>query len=761
MKKAKTKNLILILCALVSVVFAFSVFSTFSVISITKSHDSNGYMSGAYASNNQIILINDTQTCPVKFGEGTHNFDVSLRYSTCYDFDVRISYSLAWSNGASTNNVILNYANRDNLIVDDNYIYVAETILAGSGKLPIFVGVDFLDPTDENYVGANLTITVGYEKVIKTTSTTYSTSHALYLSNSPSAEGWLKYKNKSSIDSSAYVMVYNARYSDQVGVPYPSYRTAYKKDGSSTAEVVSSWLGGNRAYAGVGMYVIAKQDTSLTISVTGVWRKQSGSGVSVSDSNIKLNYSSNWTHSSWDTNKVFETRTFNYKISAGTAKYIEILDSIEITSIAHMDTQNYDAERFVLNQITLNNNVLTYTNSGILSTEIASVGSASTAFSTEEVKIINTSKFNSALYEISDSDQSFTTSITAVNNTNVTKNITISYSYKVRVGNGMYSYLKDGNRVEEVYSSSTDQQKFNNSDFLWYSSEISGATLGASSALDCASITISLAPYSAYEVCSTFSLAASLKNALINYYGGNYEAWVELVPTVSSGSETTYLTIETNTTSNSIEFYVKNNSNKAVQISGITEWRAYRYEENFTLVETKPADWDTSYWKYYVINSGKYTKNTNKTWSAGTYHSRTLETVIADPSFEITAQILMPDEMVKVHTLTLANAKNYIVEASLTGTAIQAVGVHIVNLGNKSYLKNYDSTSYFIRSETIINETNFVLSNGKYYYNGTLNPNMLVELTESNSVAFETVEATGSYSNTDIATIVSKFTATT
>ena len=122
--KAKTKlNRVLYLLAMLGVVFAFSIGSTYAAIAFSLNTGSNLLSTASYLAKQENVIINDTSTTPIAFGLGGRSSEVSIQYSYSYDFDIRIQYSLSWSNGKSTDNVILRFADRDSFIVDNNYIY--------------------------------------------------------------------------------------------------------------------------------------------------------------------------------------------------------------------------------------------------------------------------------------------------------------------------------------------------------------------------------------------------------------------------------------------------------------------------------------------------------------------------------------------------------------------------------------------------------------------------------------------------------------
>ena len=322
MKKAKTrKNLATILSAVLGVVFAFITGVTYCATSLNLIFGTKENSTSAYMGNQQYHIINDTTTNPIQFNDGAHNFEVALQYSFDYSFDLRVKYSLKWSNDESSDNVILNFANRDNIIYDENYIYFANSFSAGSGKISIIAGVEFVDVTDETYNGATLSIILGDGnddgiKIYKAQNS-YSNVPAMVRDvvtadednnitayHSVAAQTWLQYKlNKTSTGTlNSYAMMYNYRRDYAHGFQYPGPATAYKKpvatktEGDYTVNNVygSVWTGGNRGYAGTGMYVIAgSTNLELEVQVAGIWRTQDKVELNT-ENNIQFNYSNDW-----------------------------------------------------------------------------------------------------------------------------------------------------------------------------------------------------------------------------------------------------------------------------------------------------------------------------------------------------------------------------------------------------------------------------------------------------------------------------------
>lgn len=254
MYKAKTtKNLVAILSAILGVVFAFITGVTYAASSISLDYGLSDKSTDAYVANQQLQVINDTSLNPIAFGEGAHNFEISIQYSFAYDFDVRARYSMSWSkkegesSAPSTDNVILQFANRDNIICDQRYIYLAGSVSAGNGKITLITGVEFVNPTDENYFGRTLTISLSNNDVkVYKKQTQYSETHPLVkdqvltdptsgdiIYDSVATQAWLQHKLNTTAQAGettdAYVLMYNQRRNYENGVQFPGLNSAYKK----------------------------------------------------------------------------------------------------------------------------------------------------------------------------------------------------------------------------------------------------------------------------------------------------------------------------------------------------------------------------------------------------------------------------------------------------------------------------------------------------------------------------------------------------
>ncbi len=658
MRKAKTKrNLISILSAALGVVFAFITGMTYCFNLLEFRYSTNPNSTSAYLGNQQYVMINDTIDCPVAFGEGTHNFEIAMQYAISYDFDVRLRYSMQWSNGKNVDNVILHFANKDNVIYDNEYIYLANSVPAGEGKVVFITGVDFVDVNDDNYFGQNLTINILGEKIYKS-QTEYDENHYLYKDAfyaqtsqlSLAAQMWLANKPKTEdleeeIDlNNANVLMYNYRSDYSKGIPYSGHNTAYKRNvstsqvGDSTISKTtnSTWLGGNRAYAGTGMYVVTgNKAIKITIKVEGVWYSAPNivdNSDLISENSIKYHYSNGWTNQGWFNNKMWEIRSFDYIIPANSARYINVLDSIEITSASkNQDTLAYDTYRMVTNKITVNaggNDVLfdyTTNTSSIRKSELTvdtTTELTGNTYSQGDVEIVNKSLYSMGLYETvvgtNGSEQSFNTNISLINNTPKTKTVTLVYKLYYYISNGSTGFI-DGNgyRAEEYVKNGTWTDEYALSQNLCYGYAVEAASGRLTSAVK---TSVVVGPYSSVKLLDNYKVAANLQTDVQTTNGSqkvNYDVWTYLdVQVAKSGDNelvvdtpspaTANLTIETQVSGNTVTLSVKNNTNSTIsgiEISSFSIEEMTKFVENdqdyYTGLEKRPNDWVASYWKYY------------------------------------------------------------------------------------------------------------------------------------------------------------------
>ncbi len=770
MKKVKTKkNFIKVLSVILGAVFALTVGYTFAAEIFNFEIGNNTYSTTTYATNQQYSIINDTVNNPIPFGSGAHNYEVAIKYSFGYDFDIRIRYSLEWSGGNNndTNNVILNYANRDGYIVDNQYIYYKDTISAGNDTLMLFTGVDFIDSSDESYIGASLTINIDEVRIYKK-SDTYNESHSLYV-DTEAGRAWIQYKNSSSING-AYVLIYNKRSEQNYYVSHPGLESAYYKSLSATNVVESyRWAGGNKYYGGLSAYIITgNQPITLSTSIVGTWRYLTSPSQAVSENNIKYNYSSDWIFDSYQSNGVFENRHYKYTIPRNSAVYVEFIDSIEITCRTPSNIENFN-DYAVSTSFILNGNQYTDDNfnNGICETTISTAGtfSGTTNYSQPSIDVINTSTYQPGLYDITlgvvGGSQTFDTNISLTNNTaNKIRVSSVTFQLKYTLSNAQH------------HTSSSDE--FNNAENQWCRKENQIAI-----SLSAENINNYIAPYTTINIKSSFS--TSLADEIVNTYLGRYDAWVELVitninyttvaDTVTTNSLSVEASAEQTSSGTTITYNVKNKSNEVISNVSANISLA-QLEPSYDRQSTQPSDWMSSFWKYYYLNNGEYVQVQSNVWSASyqyyslSYISRNIS--ITNPTlyngfvqnnntFTSTSLSLQPNETAKIVSFNISNTDNELV---LTGSAngqsaMTSTQIDIVNEGTEfAYIINNSNNSYYVRfTGTVETDVPNIENISNYnYYIGVIRPGQIVKLNMSGNtvVQFETILATDTFTSTTL-----------
>ncbi len=820
MKKAKTKNKIFsILCAVLGAVFAFTVGLTYCVSSISLVYGDNPNFISAFLGNQQYHLINDTTTKPVAFGEGTHKFEIALQYAIDYDFDVRVKYSMNWSNGMPTENVILNFVNRNNVIFDDEYIFLANSTAKGNGKISIISGVEFIDVNDERYEGATLTISAS-AKINKATgysdldnNVLYSTATASSGGISVSATAWLENKQH----DCNFVTMYNYRRDYEHGASYPDFNTAYQKDVVNYAVDKAVWTGGNRSYAGLGMFISTKDVVSFTISVAGIWRDSDDSETvngnpvqqdeqiekDIYEDSAKFNYSRNWTRTSWDSDKLWEIRTFDAYIPAQHSCYVDILDSVEITSGKRVGRIIGDTYRLVINRITLNGQLFSFSeksNSWIQSQVLLTAsgnsavepnpeqGTAGTQISSSDIQVVNTSLFNPGLYNANPAGadgQSFDTSISVANTTTSTKTIEVTGTLWYHISNGktsLYVSESDKRRIEEYTKNEddtvmTDIDRFKSGLYFAHSFQTSSTITKK----------ITLAPLTSVNVWESFVAPAGLQTTVATTFGTNYDVWVFLQVSVSNASSdlpNESLQIETTQSLSTVDLFVKNNTNKIV--TGVTisdfsikELSEVTYPLVTALTSQPPADWKASFWKYYLDAQGNQQLNAAPTYVQNTYYLRTqgYSTITVESThlknsfgFEtvggkqcITSRVeLQPGESVKFASFTTSQTHKVHVTGSVVANSLQApTKVMLIDSGTQNaFLHNTTANSYFVRfggtyAGTSPNIKTYTYNSGNgsetfNYFIGVLRPGQILDVPMSLAGAINQIEATSTFDSSKL-----------
>ena len=772
MKKTKnTSKIFSVLCAIFSVVFACVIGITYCVSSLNLKYGINPASTSAYLANQQYHIINDTIDNPITFGSGTHNFEIGMQYSFPYDVDMCFKYSLTWSKKTgdpegdiNTDNVILNFSNRDNIILDQQNIYIANSIPAGSEKVIFINGVEFVDVNDSDYFNRNLTISISDVKIYKKQSS-YDSNHLLYKNNSSSlaAQIWLDYKTCSTSETSK-VLMYNYRRDYEHGMPYVSLQTAYKQtvttnSGGTELTRVPTWLGGNKGYAGIGMYIVTgKNPIKLSIQIEGVWYDSSNLQDSdlISENSIRFNYAKGWSHDSWYNNKMWEKRTFDYVIAKESACYIDILDSVEITSVSKSSNYiEYDTYRMVTSEITINagGTDLTFEyskdseNNYIQRKELTvnkSLTGAGT-YSQKDVEVVNTSLYSAGLYTIKPAKaaQGFKTSISLINNTQYIQSVTVQYSFNYNMSNG-YTNLKgklNGSDVEkraDEYVSDgelTQEQAFIDSSLYYsYSINYSGFELFSETVT---SKTYVVGAYSSVNLVDSYDVSADLQDKVtltdkndskIKYY---YDVWTYFdIKTTSTKVESNSnpsslnLQIESNlNSSNEVVFSVKNNSNKEIEGVSINKFAVNALEvETYKSLSAKPNDWGTYFWRYYKKDGDDYVSLTSDPFAGGesgvnitNYYEKVqsfkaITSITLLNSFSTSSNItsnstikLMPGESVEFAKVSGINLSEYYLNftfegVSATSSVTTPTGAMLINGGNQNaYIVNDSSeTSYYI-----------------------------------------------------------------
>lgn len=776
MKRAKTKKrLITILSLILGLVFALSVGYTFAVEVFNLEVGSYHYSTTTYAANQQYTVINDTLTNPIPFGTGAHNYEVAIQYSYDYDFDIRIRYSLSWTGNLDTNNVILNYADRDSFIVDNEYIYYIGSnsdgsVPAGSGTIVLFTGVNFMDDTDETYIGASLTIEIEEVLIYKST-TSYNTSHELYV-DTEAGNAWLASKNPSSIQGDAYVLIYNKRADEDYRVTHPGNESAYYKSTNASGVVQSyRWAGGNRYYGGLSAYIITgSQPVTIRTSIVGTWVYPSSTPPSeaVSETNIKYNYSQDWTFESYQENGVFENRYYNYIIPANSTVYIEFIDSIEITSRTIIDRNNY-SNYYISTTLTLNGNnypTESFTN-GILSTNINTAGtiSGTTAYSQSNIEVTNTGVYQPGLYDVTlEGSQTFDTNINLTNNTaNKIMINSVTFRLKYTISNAQQS-----DYASEDFSSS------------YWCREVNYIENYSLTALN---ISTYLPAYTTINILDSFS--PSLINEIVNdsVYAGRYDAWVEIEVT-----NINYTTANSNTTNNlsveasasttgsttTITYSVKNKSSEV--ISNITaNLSVIERRPVYSTLSSAPNDWLSSFWKYYYStdNGQNHYQVQSSEWSTSyTYYDMIYSEVnisisgatyyngftASGSSYTSSSLSLFPNESARILSFTITDSGN---ELLLSGSASGQSnstdnGIGIVNENTQyAYIINNSTNSYYVRFSGTVDGSvpNIEQAGGYNYYIGIVRPGQLIRLNMSGNtnVVFNTIQAGDVYTTDTLA----------
>lgn len=775
---AKTKNWIFNLLAILSVVFAFSVGSTYAYVSLTNNYRSNMYSTATYMANQEYAVVNDTITNGIAFGEGSRLFDVSIQYSYSYDFDIRFQYSISWTDsGLSTDNIILHYVDRDNWIVDGDYIFYKDSVTAGSGSLKVFAGADFVDPWDKEYDGQEFKITIS-NVVIYKKQTSYaiaSSELTKTIQTSEAAKAWIWAKNSSS-KTTAYAMVYNLRSTFANGVTHPNAVGAYSRTYGSDRKVTSAqWLGGNRAYAGIGAYIITgKTAYTLTVKVTGSWINSGGSTFAGDGSdgsafiyinNIKFNYAETFKFKEKASDNVFEVYTYKYTIPANTAVYINLVDGVEITCAANISKADYSGYSVVAS-IYLNETSFLAADfvDNMLVKELTTNGSVTgtTNYTKSKVKVINTTLYDSALYnQYAGGAQTFYGNLSLVNNTAGALSVSLSYKVNIYISNGHTTLFNTNNNS---YADSFESN-------LWYRELI--ADKSALTSTYTLPTSVVLAPYASVNLTQRYEVDVSPYIADYN----SSDAWVEVIPAYTSSTTSTVsddLVVESKLVGSSYQVAVKNNTNAT--ITGVNATiSAYTLTPTYTNVDAEPLDWTSNYWEYYIYKNSTYTQvqmedNALPRFDATTtvYRRLSYETGATNATltrasgiggsnntYTATSVVLLPGESLVIGTISKpTNGGVYVFSVSATNTqsmisgtsASTTASVGLYHSGTTyAYIYNSTSTQYYVKFDgTVSTNEDIATINNVNYYVGVVRPGQIVKLSMTAKHTTFTSAAAGS-----------------
>ena len=741
-KKKKQGNLIKILCVLLGAVFAFTTSVVYAAFSWSRSHNS-GYATGMYLPNQSYQIINDSLPNGIPFGDGAKEYEIALQYSYDYNFKFYVEYSLEWTGGLDSSNVILNFSNRDAWIVDNSRIYYRDTVQKGTGKLPIIVGVNFADCYDETYNNKSLKINITNVKIVKESETLDQSGTA----GSAYAEYQAR-KASSYTGTDAFVVMYNQTDKGSYKPKAPEGKTAFRsgsvtnlEEGNSTATTSAiKKIFGNKNYVGVGAYIITGASTvKIKARAVGNWVADTGStspsDVHVVNNTIKYDFADNWTNETYpsDNTQVQEIRTYSYIIPAHTAVYVDILDSVEVVTrgyYSNADYSNFHIETIVnLNEL---GNITTRNGIGTATITTITDSSITATMPTSSYSVINTSKYDAALYQSTATGaETFKTQIRVVNNTANKLSVSASYAIKVYISNGnataeygtIYDFTDSTHWARDVFTSTTR------------------VTIPTGGSKNSSQI---IAPYSAMTICTSFQIAngllADISTANSAYSGS--DVWVELVPTITATTSTaddSQLVLETEISGTTAKLYAKNLSSNV--LSGLSLSVSYSYYSNqLGMTEfsgnkqtTAPANWDRNYWKYYIKNGSTYVQNTNSAWSSTTtYYTFAGWQTATNPTTKTISDQINPGEKVLMGTMTVTSAQIYdFSNYTLTGTVESSVAdVQFVNetTGVAYFINNSTTKSYYLRFNGTVTDSNgyFFTNAGYSYFAGLIRPGQII-----------------------------------
>ena len=468
--------------------------------------------------------------------------------------------------------------------------------------------------------------------------------------------------------------------------------------------------------------------------------------------------------------------------------YIDIIDSVEMITRGMLAAANY-TDFHIETDLLLNSDTQLNFENGLATTTITTKTLTGASYSinlpTQDYSVVNSSKYDAALYNVTTGGaQTYKTQIKVINNTASKMSVSASYTLKAYISNGNSTAdyqpatgstpAKDGNPFEF-----DDESHWDRDEYLYTSS----ITVGAHNASQI------IAPYSAMTICTSFTvpndMVAKLVAAKAAYSGK--DVWIELVPKITPATSTaadTQLVLETVVSGTTAKLYAKNvSSNALTSLSLDLKYSRYSTQANMTstTLSTEPANWKKEYWKYYVNNSGSYkqvnevnnpTSNSDgttsiktasmPTFAAGTYYTNS--GWIGATSYTTTSSaIVNPGEKVLLGSLTITASQTYdFSDYTLTGSVATASDVNLVNeTTGSAFIKNNSTTkSYYIRfsssaSFTDTTKSNFFQDGSFWYLYGLIRPGQVIPINITaldSQIAIEAVEDTTGSLPTQIST---------
>ena len=489
---------------------------------------------------------------------------------------------------------------------------------------------------------------------------------------------------------------------------------------------------------------------------------------------------------------MWEVRTFEFVIPANSARYIDVLDSIEITSSSKNETTiKFDTYRIVTTGIIVNAGngdvVFDYTQSAdqkfIRKAEL-SVDTTNTITGTEyskkDVEIVNASIYSRGLYEtkMDQTEQSFNTNISLINNTAETKSITLNYQLYYYISNGNRMPVDaNGKRAEEYVHDTTWTHAQAFAENLCYGYSIADTNGRLTSSVV---PTVIVAPFSSVKLVDNYKISSQLQSDIATTSGNNttnYDVWTylfvevakngndEMISTVNTPAVAN-LPIETTINGNTVSLSVKNNTTSTIKNINISSFSIEEMtkvnetdQDAYTALESKPSDWVASFWKYYsreqiggastptdtTDDTYRYTQLTsdplaesgdNTAFPENTYFVRKQQTYDATIlTFTINATLfskngdtitnkttvsLQPGESIEFATATTTETNHVIVKGYASSSSVQqASGVMLINNGTEeAYLINYTENSYYIRFSGAVDSENENFKSGSVTING-------------------------------------------